>query len=226
MGGKKARGRTERAKRAAAARPSPPIGLFKTGSIVHKKNAGTWYRGEIIEVDEGDLDLPYFVLYDDGDEEDMSHEVAVEWVTQLGEGHVSVANKGNAEKMLQRGKTRTRELQTAEAAAAEAAAAEPFKPLPPTQQATNSQPSPPIGLFKTGSIVHKKNAGTWYRGEIIEVDEGDLDLPYLVLYDDGDEEDMSHEVAVEWVTQLGEGHVSVFQGKRREDVATRQNPNS
>jgi hypothetical protein len=94
------------------------------------------------------------------------------------------------------------------------------------KRAAAARPSPPIGLFKTGSIVHKKNAGTWYRGEIIEVDEGDLDLPYLVLYDDGDEEDMSHEVAVEWVTQLGEGHVSVFQGKRREDVATRQNPNS
>jgi hypothetical protein len=41
--------------------------------------------------------------------------------------------------MLQLGKIRTRELQTAEAAAAKAAAAVPFRPLASTQQATSSQ---------------------------------------------------------------------------------------
>jgi hypothetical protein len=108
--------------------------LFKTGSIVHKKHCGTWYWGEIIEVDVNDLDLPCFVQYEDGEEVDISHEDAVKWVTQLGEGQgqVSVAHIKELA-----------EVANAEAAAGDAAAAglglRPFRPLSPTQQATKSQ---------------------------------------------------------------------------------------
>ena len=50
-----------------------------------------------------------------------------------------------------------------------------------------------------GSIVRRNVEGEWFLGEIIEVDMDDLDLPYLVQYVDGMQEEMSHEDAVQWM---------------------------
>ena len=55
---------------------------FQVGSIVRKNFDGKWFVGKIVEVDEKDLALPYYVRYEDGDQEDMSHEEAVKCVTK------------------------------------------------------------------------------------------------------------------------------------------------
>jgi hypothetical protein len=47
--------------------------------------------------------------------------------------------------------------------------------------------------------VRRNVEGEWFLGEIIEVDMDDLDLPYLVQYVDGMQEEMSHEDAVQWM---------------------------
>ena len=35
---------------------------------------GEWFKGVVREVDDKDQKLPYFVKYEDGDKEDLSHE--------------------------------------------------------------------------------------------------------------------------------------------------------
>jgi hypothetical protein len=72
---------------AAAAAAAPGGGdavpsYFPAGSVVCKHFDGKWFMGKIIEVDEDDPALPYFVKYEDGDEEDMSHEELAKWVIQ------------------------------------------------------------------------------------------------------------------------------------------------
>ena len=57
-------------------------------------------------------------------------------------------------------------------------------------------------LFSVGSIVCRKFYQQWIRGKIVEVDVDDRELPYLVRFEDGDQQDMSHGDAIEWVIPL------------------------
>lgn len=53
--------------------------------------------GEIVEVDEEDPALPYFVRYEDGDQEDMSHEELASWVIhQDAAKHAKLVEEVNA----------------------------------------------------------------------------------------------------------------------------------
>jgi hypothetical protein len=60
--------------------PDGVVSYFAKGSIVRKQFGNTWFVGEIIEVDDSDPTLPYFVRYEDGDEEDMTHAELAKWV--------------------------------------------------------------------------------------------------------------------------------------------------
>ena len=67
-----------------------------------------------------------------------------------------------------------------------------FPSAPTSLPAPVSLVSPPAVLgFPLGTAVHIWN-GMWHVGRIIEVDVDDLELPYLVQYDDGDLEDMPY----------------------------------
>ena len=55
---------------------------YPVGTIVRKPFDDIWFVGEIVEVDEDDPLLPYFVRYEDGDEEDMEHDELAKWVVK------------------------------------------------------------------------------------------------------------------------------------------------
>jgi hypothetical protein len=47
---------------------------FPVGTKIRKMFDGEWFKGVVREVDDKDQKLPYFVKYEDGDKEDLSHE--------------------------------------------------------------------------------------------------------------------------------------------------------
>jgi hypothetical protein len=143
-------------------------------------------RGHIVEVDMDDSELPYHVQYDDGYQEDISHEDAVLWtnidLAGVGAGAAARDDKEGKEA------TAVAAAATAAAAADTAAAAEAAAVVP-------SSSVPEHAFLPLGSIVRNLEGN---RGHIVEVDMDDSELPYLVRYEDKDEEDISHEDAVLW----------------------------
>ena len=74
-----------------------------------------------------------------------------------------------------------------------------MKSAPKQQQKENDDahyvPKPVLDkskLFEKGTKVRKKFSDQFFDGEVVEVDMDDPDLPYLVRYNDGDEEDLTH----------------------------------